>query len=43
MGHRFWLVYRKEALPLDAIFGLPAKKTIREDIPVFETGFNLSS
>ncbi len=43
MGHRFWLEYRKEELPLDAIFGLPAKKTIRQDIPVFETGFNLSS
>ncbi len=43
MGHRFWLEYRKEELPLDAIFGLPAKKTIRENITVFETGFNLSS
>lgn len=43
MGHGFWLEFRREELRLDAIFGLPMRKTIGEDIPVFETGFNLSS
>jgi len=38
----FWLEYRMEKLPLDTIFGTPTKLEIR-GLPVFSTGFNLSS
>ena len=43
MGHGFWIEFRREELRLDSIFGLPMRKDIRNEIPVFETGFNLSS
>lgn len=43
MGHGFWLEFRREDLPIDAIFGHPMRKIIGDDIQVFETGFNLSS
>ncbi len=42
IGESFWLEYRNAKLPLDFIFGLPQKKEVRE-IPVYTTGFNLSS
>ena len=41
-GDSFWLEYRGEKLSLDIIFGTPTKRDIRE-IPVYATGFNLSS
>jgi len=38
----FWLEYRMEKIPLDIIIGTPTKLEIR-GVPVFTTGFNLSS
>ncbi len=43
MGDGFWLEFRQKELRLDSIFGVPMKKEFRDEIPVFETGFNLSS
>lgn len=41
-GDSLWLDYRGEKLPIDYIFGTPAKQEIRS-LPTYMTGFNLSS
>ena len=42
-GASLQLEFRGETFALDSIFGTPTKNRVLDEIPVYVTGFNLSS